>query len=323
MTFEWPLALPALLLIPLVLAGYLLLQRRRARYAVRFPNLEVLAGVVDRRGAARRWIPVSLYVLALAAMLLGMARPHADIAVPKQQVNVILVVDVSGSMNATDVEPSRIVAARRSASLFVDLLPEGFPVGVVAFDDGVNIMNRPTTDRSAVQRTIDNLRAEGGTAMGDAILRSLELRPGGPSAPPPPPDRTDPETVLLVLSDGASTTGADPVDAAAEARRLRIPVYTIALGTPEGTLDLSNGFGGRPLPVPPDEETLQTIAEQTGGRFFTAPTENDLRSIYEQLSSRIGFEVERQEVTVVLAAVAVLLLVAGATLSALWSGRLP
>jgi Ca-activated chloride channel family protein len=323
MTFAWPTVLLGLLAIPLILVGYLLLQRRRARYAVRYPNLEVLASVVGQGSTVRRWLPVGFYLLALAAMVVGLARPHASIAVPRQEVSVVLVIDVSGSMNATDVEPTRMVAARRAANLFVELLPEDFPVAVIAFDDGVNVMTRPTTDREAVRRTIDNLRAEGGTAMGDAIARGLQMRPGGPSAPPPPPDQTEPDTVLLLLSDGANTTGSDPLDAADQAEELRIPVHTIALGTPEGTLDLSGGFGGRTLPVPPDEETLQLISEQTGGRFFSAPTEEDLRSIYEALSSRIGFEVERQEVTVVLAAVAVLLLVAGATLSALWSGRLP
>jgi Ca-activated chloride channel family protein len=323
MTFAWPMVLLGLGAIPLVLVGYLLLQRHRARYAVRYPNLEVLAGVVGRGSTVRRWLPVGFYLLALAAMVVGLARPHASIAVPRQQVSVVLVIDVSGSMNATDVEPTRMVAARRAANLFVELLPEDFPVAVIAFDDSVNVMTRPTTDREAVRRTIDNLRAEGGTAMGDAVARGLQMRPGGPSAPPRLPDQ-DPDTVLLLLSDGANTTGGDPLDAADQAEELRIPVHTIALGTPEGTLDLSGGFGGgRTLPVPPDEETLQRISEQTGGRFFSAPTEEDLRSIYETLSSRIGFEVERQEVTVVLAAMAVLLLVAGATLSALWSGRLP
>jgi Ca-activated chloride channel family protein len=240
--------------------------------------------------------------------------------VPKEQATVVLVMDVSGSMNATDVEPSRIQAARRSAKTFIDALPDSFPIGVVSFDESANVLSRPNIDRAEAHDIIDGLQADGGTAMGDGINQALELRVGGPNAPPPAADDDEPDTIVLLLSDGASTTGSHPLEAAEAARGLRIPIYTIALGTPEGTL---NPFGGRRIPVPPDEATLQAIAERTGGRFFTAPTDEELRSIYKELSSRIGFVTEKQEVTVLFAAAALLLLVAGATLSVLWSGRLP
>jgi Ca-activated chloride channel family protein len=320
MNFVWPLVLLALLLVPLALVCYLLVQRRRARYTVRFTNLDVLASVAGGSAAWRRWVPVSLYLLALAAMVVGLARPQANIAVPKEQATVVLVMDVSGSMNATDVEPSRIQAARRSAKTFIEALPDTFPIGIVAFDESASILTRPTIDRPHANEIIDSLAADGGTAMGDGINQALDLRPGGPNAAPPPASDKDPDTIVLLLSDGASTTGTHPLAAADHARELRVPVYTIALGTPEGTL---NPFGGRRIPVPPDEATLQAIAERTGGRFFTAPTDEELRSIYKELSSRIGFVNEKQEVTVLFAAAALLLLVAGATISVLWTGRLP
>jgi Ca-activated chloride channel family protein len=320
MSFLWPLALLSLLLVPLALGAYFLAQRRRARYAVRYTNIDVLASVAGGGAAWRRWVPIAFYLLALAAMLIGLGRPQADIAVPKEEATVVLVMDVSGSMNATDVEPTRMVAARRSAATFVDALPGSFPIGIVAFDESASVLSRPTTNRRETREIIDSLQADGGTAMGDAIERGLELRPGGATAPPPPAEVTEPNTIMLVLSDGATTTGEDPLEAAEAARVLHVPVYTIALGTPDGTL---TPFGGRRIPVPPDEDTLRSVAERTGGRFFTAPSDKELRSIYEELSSRIGFVTEKQEITVLFAAAALLLLVAGATISALWTGRLP
>ena len=319
MSFLWPLGLFSLLLVPLVAAAYLLAQRRRARYAVRYTNLPVLASVVGRGSAWRRWVPVGFYLLGLVSLLIGLGRPQADVNVPKEQATIVLVMDVSGSMNATDVEPTRIEAARRSATTFVDVLPRNFPIGIVSFDEAASVLSKPTTNRSETHEIIDGLQADGGTAMGDAIQRALELRPGGPTAPPRDA-KANPDTILLVLSDGATTTGSDPLGAADAARGLRIPIYTIALGTPDGTL---NPYGGRRIPVPPDEETLHNIADRTGGRFFSAPSDRELRSIYEELGSRIGFVKERQEITVLFAAAALFLLVAGATVSLLWNGRLP
>jgi Ca-activated chloride channel family protein len=318
MTFESPPLLVFLALVPLALIGYLYVQRRRARYAIRYPATGVLAGVVERTFPWRRWVPIGLYLLALTAMLSGLAKPQASVAVPKEEATVLLVMDVSGSMNATDVEPSRIVAARRSATTFVNVLPDSFPIGVVAFDESANVLSPPTIERGETRDVIDQLRADGGTAMGDAIGRALELRPGGANAPPPGPEQ-DPNVIVLLLSDGASTTGSDPMESADAARKLRIPVYTIALGTPEGAL---TQFGGRRIPVPPDEATLQQIAQRTGGRFFKAPSDEQLRGIYRELGSRIGFKKEKQEVTVVFAAVALLLAAAGATASAFWTSRL-
>jgi Ca-activated chloride channel family protein len=315
MTFESPLVLLLLVLVPLILAGYLARQRRRARY----PTTSVLTGVVERTFPWRRWVPVGLYLLTLTAGLIGLARPQATIAVPKEQATVLLVIDVSGSMYATDVEPSRIEAARQSATTFVRILPDGFPIGIVAFDKSANVLSPPTTDRAETLDVIEQLRAAfGGTAMGDGMKRALELRPGGPNAPPPPPGQ-DPNVIMLVESDGVTTIGSDPMEAAEDARRLRIPVYTIGLGTPEGKL---TSFGGRSIPVPPDLSPLQQVSRHTGGRFFEAPTDDDLRGIYKELGSQIGFTREQQEVTVAFV-VAALVLLAAATTSMLWTSRLP
>jgi len=318
MIFESPQRLLLLVLVPLVLLGYLL-ARRRARYAIRFPATGVLAGVVERTVPWRRWVSVGLYLLALTVMLLGVARPQATVAVPKEQVTVLLVMDVSGSMNATDMRPSRIEAARRSATAFVDALPRTFPIGIVAFNEGADVLLPPTTDRSEILETIAHLQAYGGTAMGDGINQALELRPGGPTAPPPPPGH-NPNAIMLLESDGATTTGSDPMQAAERARRLRIPVHTIGVGTLEGKLPQ---LSGSRIPVPPDLPTLRRVSAHTGGRFFHAPTEEELGGIYQELGSQIGFRKQPQEVTVVIVAAALLLLLASATTSMIWTSRLP
>jgi Ca-activated chloride channel family protein len=246
----------------------------------------------------------------------------------------MLVMDVSGSMNATDVQPTRMVAAQQSATTFVQELPKKLRVGVVSFASTAQTLTRPTTDRVAVYEAIATLHAEGATAMGDGIERALDVKrpPGGPvtqglqPAPTPavPADNQLPMVVLL-LSDGANTQGkVRPMDAAAHAKALGVPVFTIALGTDQGMVDVPNETGQlQRVPVPPDELTLQRIAEVTGARFFAAPSDRELRSIYRELGSKIGFVKERQEVTVLFAAAALLLMVAGMTLSLAWFSRFP
>ncbi|MGE5596165.1 MAG: VWA domain-containing protein, partial [Hyphomicrobiales bacterium] len=169
MSFAWPAALVALLLVPLAIWAYLAVQRRRARYAVRFTNLDLLANVVDEEPGWRRHLPAALYIAALAALLLALARPEVSVAVPKEQATVILVTDVSGSMNAKDVEPTRLAAAQQAAGVLVDELPEGFRVALVTFSTGVQTRVLPTTDREAVRSALEQLRANGGTAMGEAL----------------------------------------------------------------------------------------------------------------------------------------------------------
>jgi Ca-activated chloride channel family protein len=336
-TAEWPGLLWALLLVPVALAAYLLAQRRRSRYTVRFTNLDLLANVVSAKPGWRRHVPPALYLLALAALVISLARPQALTLVPKEQATVILVMDVSGSMNATDVEPTRLVSSQRAAASFVEQLPEKFRVGIVSFASTAQTLTRPTTDRPAVYEAIESLHAEGATAMGDGIERALDVKrpPGSPSTgstvrPAPNPGSAqgageDAPLVVLLLSDGANTQGrAQPMEAAADAKELGVPVFTIALGTDQGMVDVPDETGNlRRIPVPPDKLTLQRIAETTGARFFAAPSNRDLKDIYRELGSKIGFVKEKQEVTVVFAATGLLFLVAGAVMSLVWFSRFP
>jgi Ca-activated chloride channel family protein len=342
MNVLWPGFLWALVLVPLALAAYLLAQRRRARYAVRFTNLDLLANVVTRSPGWRRHLPAVLYLLALATLLVSLARPQSTVLVPKEQATVVMVIDVSGSMNATDVEPTRLVAAQQAANSFLENLPAKFRVGLVSFSATAQTLTRPTTDRDAVRDALSSLHAEGGTAMGDAIDRALEAKrppppqvdrprakPGAQPTPTVPPAEAqpgkEPPVVMLLLSDGANTVGKkQPMEAADEAKRLQVPVFTIALGTDSGVVEVPDESGQpRRIPVPPDKVTLRRIADTTGGKFFTAPSNRDLKGVYRDLGSRIGFVKERQEVTVVFAAGALLLLVAGGALSLAWFNRFP
>ena len=333
MSAEWPGLLWTLVLVPVALAAYLLAQRRRSRYTVRFTNLDLLANVVSAKPGWRRHVPPAFYLLALAALLVSLARPQALALVPKEQATIVLVMDVSGSMNATDVRPTRLVSSQRAATTFIEQLPEKFRVGIVSFASTAQTLTRPTTDRPAVYEAVASLHAEGATAMGDGIERALDVkRPPAPStggAQPAPTPGTQPADdaplVVLLLSDGANTQGrAQPMEAASDAKDLGVPVFTIALGTDRGMVDVPDETGNlRRIPVPPDKLTLQRIAETTGARFFAAPSSRDLKGVYRELGSKIGFVKEKQEVTVLFSATALLFLVAGATMSLGWFSRFP
>jgi Ca-activated chloride channel family protein len=348
MTFATPLALLALPLIPLTVLALYLARRRRIRYAIRYPALDVLAGVVERERRGR-WIPAALVVLALTALLLGAAKPMARVPVPRDEATVMLVIDVSGSMNADDVEPTRIEAAQRAASRFLDRLPGRFQVGLVVFSSEAETLVPPTTDREAVRAALATLNANGGTAMGDGLARALDViesarrqalgntgppttaDPNGPGATPGPTTTAPgaaqpaaPPAVTLLLSDGANSAGGDPFIQAERARQLGVPVYTIALGTANGVLRQPNAFGGtRIQPVPPDPDSLARIAETSNGRFFEAPTSDNLTAVYDSLGSRIGFRLEEREVTVAFTAAGLLLLAAAGALRARRGARLP
>jgi Ca-activated chloride channel homolog len=334
---QWPGLLWALALVPVALAAYLLAQRRRSRYTVRFTNLDLLANVVSAKPGWRRHVPPAFYLLALAALVVSLARPQALTLVPKEQATIVLVMDVSGSMNATDVQPTRLVSSQRAASEFIEQLPEKFRVGIVSFASTAQTLTRPTTDRPAVYDAIASLHAEGATAMGDGIERALDVKrpPTPPStgssarpAPNPgdqPGGSADAPLVVLLLSDGANTQGrTQPMEAASDAKALGVPVFTIALGTERGMVDVPDETGNlRRIPVPPDKLTLQRIAETTGARFYAAPSNDDLKEIYRELGSKIGFVKEKQEITVIFAATGLLFLVAGATMSLTWFSRFP
>jgi Ca-activated chloride channel family protein len=358
MTFLAPAFLLGLLLVPLLAALYVWAQRRRSRYAVRFTNLDLLANIAPRRPGWRRHLPSALYLLAVAALAVGLARPTMVVPVPRDDATVILAIDVSASMKARDVAPTRLDAARAAAQSFVDGLPAGVRVGVVAFATRPVTLVTPTADRSAVRAALDGLAPRDGTAMGDALMQALDLAEaarsagdggtgdtvpagdastdqalGAPAESSPTPAasapgsgaESGPTVATILLSDGANSAGStEPLDAAQRAASLGVPVYTIALGTDHGTVDVTDETG-QPVTVavPPDMATLQQIAETTGAKAFDAPSADELKVVYDDLESRIGWTTEQQEVTWIFAAAALLTVVVAAGLSVLWFGRLP
>ena len=360
MNFLAPLMLLGLLLIPVLVGGYLLAQRRRSRYAVRFTNLDLLANLAPRRPAWRRHVPTAIYLGAVSLLVLGLARPQMVVAVPREDATVVMAIDVSGSMKATDVAPTRLDAAKAAARSFLEQLPEDIRVGIVAFASEPVTLVAPTTDRTELEAAIDSLVPRNGTAMGDAMMMLLDIAEriqaddaaasGGPATPDPSatPDPTadpnaspapsetpgtasdspsgQPLVAGILLSDGANSVGAtEPLDAAQRAATLDVPIYTIALGTSDGEVTVQDPNTGMPvtLEVPPDTETLAQIAEITGASAFDAPTAEDLQAVYDNLQSRVGYVEETQEVTTWFVAAALLLVVVGAGLSAWWFGRLP
>jgi Ca-activated chloride channel family protein len=356
MTFADPILLLGLLVVPAALLFYCLVQRRRSRYAVRFTNVDLLGNLVPRTPAWRRHVPPAFYLVAIAALVLALARPSMAVQIPREEATIILTMDVSGSMMATDVSPTRLAAAKQAANDFVDQLPAGVKVGLVAFSTAPRTVVQPTTDRAAVHAGIADLQARGGTALGDAIATSLEAAgldtsaaganptptpstapsasadpSAGASASPSasasgdPGSTEEPVIATVLLSDGANSTGElEPIPAAEMAAALGVPVYTIALGTAAGVVTVPDDQGElHTLNVPPDTETLAAIAETTGGRAFEAPTARDLAQIYESLGSRIGYTTEEREVTQWFAAAGLLLVVTGAGLAANWFNRFP
>jgi Ca-activated chloride channel family protein len=337
-TFDAPLWLLVALAVPILFGVQWLMQRRRMRYAISYSNTSVLASVATR-SSWRRGVPVALFALAFLVLAMGMAKPQAEVAVPRDEATVILAVDVSGSMQAEDVSPNRMTAAKKAASSFISRLPERFRIALVAFSDVANVLAQPTTDRSSTQDALATLEAEGGTAMGQALIESIELvqddrdrlslptpslTPDPEATPSPAPDERERVSAVLLLSDGYNTTGISPLTAAVQARDLDIPVYAIALGTPDGVVTVPDQFGNqRVLPVPPDYATLESIATTTGGEYFEAPTDEDLQSVYASLGERIGYTTRPDEVTFAFAGIGALLLLLAAATSMLWRGRFP
>jgi Ca-activated chloride channel homolog len=321
-TFASPFVLWGLLLIPVALVGYWLVQRRRIKYAARFTNLDLLANVVDASPGRRRHIPAALALAALAALVVAMARPQAVVAVPRDDATVVLTMDSSASMTATDVAPTRLEAAKSAASSFLDRLPDRFRTGLVSFSSSVQVLEEPTDDRDAVRSSLESIEGDVGTALGDAIVTSVGL------APDPEEQKKlsggKPLFAVLLLSDGANSTGSEPLNVLDEAKKASVPIYTIALGTDAGTAEITNDLGEtETYAVPPDRETLRTIADETGGRFFEAPTEADLEAVYEQIGSQVSYEDEERELTAAFAGAGAVLLLLGGSLSALWFGRIP
>jgi Ca-activated chloride channel homolog len=315
MTFASPSSLLWLLAIPALAGLYVLRERTRTRFAARWGTPALLPNVIDRAPGRRRHLPVAVLLAALAALIVGVARPHATVTVSREEATVLLAIDISRSMGATDVYPSRLAAAQRAADRFVDLVPKKFRIGVVSFSSRAQIAVAPTEDRDLVRQAIATLRPREGTAIGDAVLLSARLGLRQRAS-----DGTVPPTSVLLISDGARDGGRTaPLTAAERARALHVPVYTVALGTPGGVVQhrLPGGYT-EIIHVPPSPQTLQLIARTSGGQFFQAATGRQLRQVYEQLGSRLGHKRVSRELSDVFGGGAALLLLAGTGLSVLW-----
>jgi Ca-activated chloride channel homolog len=320
MTFEWPIALLGLLAVPLAVYGYVLLERRRKRQAAAFANPALVPNLIGRRPGRLRHLPPVLVLVALVALTIGVARPHADLSVKREEATIVLALDTSRSMVATDVPPSRLAVAQEAVRRFLDALPPAYRVGMVSFAQSATTVLPATTNREVAKRALANLRAGDGTALGEGIARAVQVTQRVRTA-----DGHRPPAAILVLSDGAQTQGVlQPLPAAQRARRLRIPVYTVAFGTNAGVVEVvdDEGFTTR-VTVPPDPPTLRRVAAATGGRFYAAPTAAQLNAVYEELGSRVGKVKEDREITAAFAAGGAALLLAAGGLSAFLFGRLP
>jgi Ca-activated chloride channel homolog len=335
MSFLWPLGLLALVVVPLAALAYWLVDRRPSKYALAFPNVDVLSEVSESGGWRRR-TPPALFLLALVAAGIALARPQLDVMVDREQATIVLTVDSSGSMLADDVKPSRLAAAQAAIRTFLDDLPEQFRVGMVSFAEEAQVVSPVTSNRQPVRDAVEFLFPMRGTAIGDAVARSAELAQeatgqqakteisGFGLAQSDSDSDTKPPAAVLLLSDGFQTAGLlAPLDGAERAKELGIPVYTIALGTADGVIDLSFGGEARRIPVPPDRETLRLIAKETGGKYYAAPSAEALRGAYSDLGSLLSQEPGKDEATYAFVLAAGLLGLGAAVLSALWFARIP
>lgn len=317
MSFAAPLVLLALLALPVLAVLYVLEQRQRRAAAAAFVAPALQPSVLPRRPRWRRHVPMAVAALAAAMLVVAAAKPQRTVAVPVERAAVMLASDVSGSMTATDIEPSRLVAAKRAASRFVDEVPARVNVGVLAFNSTPRVLQSPTRDRGAVKAAIAGMQPSGGTATGEAIATATSsLRPASSSR------RRSPAAILL-LSDGKSTSGRDAVEAARAAAKLKVPVYTVVLGTADGTITVPRASGGTATrKVPPDPDSLAQIARASGGKAYTAQSASGLKDIYESLGSQLGRENQKREVTSAVTGGGLALLLVGVAMSLRWFGRL-
>jgi Ca-activated chloride channel family protein len=345
MTFLWPQFLWLLLALPMLVGVYLWLLRRRKAVVLRYASLSIVKEALGKGPGIRRHIPPVLFLLALAAMLLASARPFAVVTLPLQQETIILAMDVSGSMRATDVKPNRLVASQAAAKAFLAELPRNVRVGIVAFAGTAQVVQPPTLSREDLVAAIEKFQMQRATAIGSAIVISLaELFPdqgidldtvarasGRPramaidAAPKKPQKEFTPvapgsynSAAIILLTDGQRTTGVDTLEAAKMAADRGVRVYTVGIGTVDGE---TIGFEGWSMRVRLDEETLKKVALQTQGQYFYAGTAENLKKVYETLSSRISVEKKETEVSGLLALVAAVLALLSAGLSLLWFNR--
>ncbi|MBX3642480.1 MAG: VWA domain-containing protein [Rubrivivax sp.] len=342
MTFLWPSFLWSLLLLPLLVLLYLWLLHRRRRSTVRLASLGVAKAALGKGPGWRRHVPPVLLLLAIGTLLVGMARPLAVITLPQAQRTIILAMDVSGSMRATDVQPSRIVAAQEAAKSFVNSLPREVRVGVVAFAGTAAVVQAPTTSREDIIAAIDRFQLQRATATGSGIILSLATifpdagieisqATGQRNMPGPLDEKKDKKqeftpvppgsytsAAIIMLTDGARTTGPDPLEAAKMAADRGVKVYTVGIGTVAGE---TIGFEGWSMRVRLDEAALKQVALLTQAEYFYAGTAQDLLKVYQSLSSKLVVEKKETEITAFFAAAGALLALLGAGLSVWWFGR--
>ena len=345
MNFLWPEFLWLLLALPLLVLLYLWLLRRKKKAALRYASLSIVKEAMGPGQTIRRHIPPALFLLALAAMLLAAARPQAVVTLPSNQQTIILAMDVSGSMRATDVQPSRLVAAQNAAKSFLGELPRHVKVGIVAFAGSAQVAQLPTVNREDLVTAIDRFQLQRATATGNAIVISLatlfpdagidlqslqvgrerqrgfaidgEKKAKKEFTPVAPGSYSS--AAIIMLTDGQRTTGVDPLEAAKMAADRGIRVYTVGIGTVDGE---TIGFEGWSMRVRLDEETLKAIANKTSAEYFYAGTAHDLKKVYETLSSRLTVEKKETEVSALLALAAAMLALLSAGLSLLWFNRI-
>jgi Ca-activated chloride channel family protein len=314
--FLSPWWLLALIPVLAVAVAYLLRQRRRRSVAVRFSNVDLLRSVAPRGiGPVRRHAPAVALLLALFILALAMARPSVDTKVPLERATVMLALDVSLSMQADDVAPTRIAAAQTAAKDFVAQLPSEFNIGLVSFSKAANVIVSPTKDHEAVVSAIDGLQLAEATATGEAVFTCLDAIAAVPAdgAQGPPPAR------IVLLSDGYRTYGRSTEDAATAAANANVPVSTIAFGTDTGTVEISGSLQR----VPVDRQALQALAETTNGHYYEAASAEALRQVYQDMGSSIGYRTKAQEVGQWFVGVGLIFALAAAGLSLLWTSRLP
>ncbi|TDD02585.1 VWA domain-containing protein [Nonomuraea deserti] len=313
MTLTSPIWLLLLVPVALLAVAYVLMSLRRSAYAVRFTNLDLLDRVAPRTPGWRRHLPAAALLLMFALVVVGFARPTAEVQVPRERATIMVAFDVSASMSATDVSPDRFTVARQAARQFVEGLPERFNLGLVSFSSSASVAVPPTTDRQAVLSALDRLSTASGTAIGEAVYSSLEAIASLDSEEEAPPAH------IVLLSDGSNTTGRTLNDAAAEASSRGVPVTTIAYGTADGTISLS----GQEVPVPVDGPALRGLAEAAGGGFYEAASGSELQAVYEDIGTSVGYRIEQQEVWQWFVAAGLVCGLIAAVMSMVWFSRLP
>ncbi len=317
-----PLRLVALLAVVALAVAYAAAMLRRRQAAVRFSNVDLLDSVLPKRSGWRRHVPAAGLLLALVLMIVAYAEPTMDQQVPRERATIMLALDTSLSMGATDVDPDRLSAAREAALAFLASAPEAVNIGIVSFDGTAIVQSSPTTDRVSLARIVENLQLGEGTAIGDAILASLRAI----DAQADQAELDEVPAAIIVMSDGFTTMGTPDEIAVPRAIDAGIPVSTIAFGTPAGTVTIPIEPGGPAtelVPVPVNPEALSVIADATGGEAFEADTAGELTDIYDRLGSAIGFENVPTDISEWFLAAAIAMLVLASLAALAWTGRLP